>query len=404
MLAVNRVWEAYGSRLAQLHDPDWGPALLAASEVIWSARQRAAALAPAAAVAFPPPIPFIDSIWSPAAFPSEIFPEDAVSPAPMPSAVRKTLERLPVPMVRLPPAILDEPWLYATLGHEMGHVLHHDLRPDLDLTTLSGTVIEERVAQLAPGSKEQQERWFFCNEELVADLFSVLLLGRAALLAMMNLDIGPPDDPFWTKFRDAGTRRYPPRAARLVLLSRWGGAADPAADLVTRLGERGDPTLGPILAEAAADPLTTQLGQALADPWVTGAGAPRRLSDLVGAAPVGLGKGHTLMTATALKVLSEAPDVVAAAKGQIAPSDTAALEMAAGFVWTGQDVRENGGPAQEERAERLRRNAAAMLRACRTSGTRAGAPKAAPDLTDVAELFGTASVATLGAGVEEAVG
>lgn len=161
----------------------------------------------------PPPLPFMSPEWGarPVAFDAGDLPRefaDALSG----EALRRFRLSWPLPTVMLPATYAASPWWLVLLGHEIGHAVHFELG-------LRGPLA--RALAGAGGSS----RWADWSSEVFADAYSVCMMGRAAVLALLVhvLDDAP-------RMQDsADPRNYPPPAIRLELMRRLAvrlGAAD----------------------------------------------------------------------------------------------------------------------------------------------------------------------------------
>jgi hypothetical protein len=126
-------------------------------------------------------------------------------------------------------------------------------------------------AAVAPLAGDAAARaWVAWTEEVLADAWSIALVGRSAAEALAEIELSAPDE-----MRRQATREYPPAALRLALMGR----------LATALG-MGAPTLPEVTAHAAL----------LADPGLAPqAGALDAIRDvLTGELPHGVGSLLTL--------------------------------------------------------------------------------------------------------------
>lgn len=216
---VERVWRYFAERFDQ-RDGD-GPAaacLRAADEVLWSCWRPCFATRPAdprPPLPGPVPLPYLDAVHAPEAFPASLVPADLAAVHADAPFVREHLQTLPVPTVRVPAAAAAEPWLLALVAHEAGHHLQFAA----GLVAPFRDVVAAAVAE-GGGDGDAVERWSGWSIELFADLASVALLGPWALWPIAELELR--DTTRMTVPRGA----YPPGVVRLRLL----------AAAITRLG------------------------------------------------------------------------------------------------------------------------------------------------------------------------
>lgn len=151
--------------------------------------------------------------------------------------LRKYLNQLPIPIVRLPPSCIVAPWWLVYVGHEVGHHIQYDL----DLVSWLGGAVEKAVNDNG-GTAGDAERWGRWSTEIFADIFSVLVMGEWALIAMVELELSNSAAML--------TRRssYPSPVIRLKLL----------ADTADRLHLEGSTQLQARLQTYGLD-LTTQV-------------------------------------------------------------------------------------------------------------------------------------------------
>jgi hypothetical protein len=173
---LDRYWHYFSEKWDQRDDEDAGRTLLAADEVVWSCWSGAfkAAGEPVAAA----PLPYLEPFFTPRAIPRTSPPPDVQRADEL---LRPTLEKLPVPLIGLPPVVQTRPWWLAAIAHETGHHLQHDLAGGVLFSRLGEAVAAAVDANAEPGA------WREWHEELFADACSVLLLGPAAATATAEL-------------------------------------------------------------------------------------------------------------------------------------------------------------------------------------------------------------------------
>jgi hypothetical protein len=269
---VRRVLTYYQGKLDQRNDTSLCGVLRAADEVVWSCWAepfRNASYADPAIAMRPAPLPYIESQYSPTAVPREDPPLD-LRVAGDDSVLVSYLERLPIPLIALPPVCADDPWWLAYIGHEVGHHLQHDLTDGWGLIKAFREVVE--AASGAAGANPKH--WRMWSEEIFADICSVHAMGPAAVYGIVQLELGDVD----TMLR--GKDRYPPPLVRLGIMAAVAGRL--GLDVSSALEPAG--LDGVILPQAAAIAALTEA--ALADPlggrgpfedllgWDTGTFAP----------------------------------------------------------------------------------------------------------------------------------
>jgi hypothetical protein len=209
---VERVWRYFAERFDQRDGFGRAAACLrAADEVLWSCWRpcfSTGPIDPRPSVPGPVPLPYLDAVHAPEAFPATLVPADLAAVHADAPFVRDHLQALPVPTVRVPASAAAEPWLLALVAHEVGHHLQFAA----GLVTAFRDSVEAAVAGQG-GDDEAVDRWSGWSIEVFADLASVALLGPWALWPIAELEL-----------RDAGRMRaprgaYPPGIVRLRLLA-----------------------------------------------------------------------------------------------------------------------------------------------------------------------------------------
>jgi hypothetical protein len=221
---ARRVFEWYRQKFDQRDDKVLASTLAAADELVWSCYAqpyRTIGLTPPAV-----PLPFIEASYSPSAIPRVEPPQDLRSDVNA-EFLNKVLNELPVPVVALPRACVDDPWWLAFTAHEVGHHVEFDL--------FDGALQKSFAAAM---QKAGDARWMGWHEELFADAYSVLMIGPWASWALAEL--------VWDTDRlmlDDTHPRYPAPLVRVQFMSEIAAAlgVDPApafrglkpADLLT---------------------------------------------------------------------------------------------------------------------------------------------------------------------------
>ncbi len=183
---LRNCWNHYREKFDQRDDPDLGPALRAAEEVVWSCYKPffQGSKRPVESI----PLPYIEPEYSPIAF--ERYKAASVLPG-KDSELRAALEgyfgSLPLPLLQLPPAFVTSPWLLPLVGHEVGHFIYPQVQPSYAyLKVFQSLVIT--AAATAGGTHADQEAWAACAPELFADAYAVLTMGPWAYWAIDLLD------------------------------------------------------------------------------------------------------------------------------------------------------------------------------------------------------------------------
>jgi hypothetical protein len=218
---MRRVWTFFRSRFDQRDDPRFKPLLAAADEVVWSCFAGPFRLTNQAVPSAP--LAYVEDRFSPFAIPRVNRPPDLRLDIDA-AFLADFLTALPIPVLGLPPATVEQPWELVFVGHEAGHHVQFDLVAGAGLDTAFATQLAARLEQ-AHGAAAAR-RWAPWHREIFADAWSVMTMGPAALLAFIELEEGV-DARLLQRHPD-----YPPPVVRMALMhalsSQLGMSADPA--------------------------------------------------------------------------------------------------------------------------------------------------------------------------------
>jgi hypothetical protein len=247
-----RLWDFYRLRLDQRRDPAVRATVIACDEIVWSAYEQVMA-SPAVRTAKisrgAAPLPYIHDDYSPAAIDqSRPLPPPLQMPLEFPSwdpALQAIVDRLAAPLLEAPRWCVGAPWWLVFVAHEVGH----HLTARLELLDAIQTSMVEAVTPIAGADAAQA--WASWSEEAVADAWSVALIGRAAVEALVEIELSEP-----STMRRQSTREYPPAALRLALMARVCvalGFEAPAIPEVSRdAALQADADLAPLAAALSA--------------------------------------------------------------------------------------------------------------------------------------------------------
>jgi hypothetical protein len=209
-VSIERLWRFFREKLDQRDDPRAGPLLRAADEVVWSCYHEVFEYTGLATTRGhkATPLSYVEPQYSPAAIQSD---------SPLPANLRPSvdfefleqyLDDIKVPVLRLPPWCIGAPWWLVYAAHEVGHHVLHDL----DLEDCFGGLVEE--AATGRGARGADlAYWLNCAEEIFADLFSVLMMGPYAVLAIAEAEWGTPER------MAERSAIYPPAQVRLAMMA-----------------------------------------------------------------------------------------------------------------------------------------------------------------------------------------
>jgi hypothetical protein len=207
---IRRAWDFFRAKFDQRDSPSLFPALAAADEVLWSCYkpffQNAGAARP------PAPLAYIEFDYLPSAILAsqghQIERLDELDEGPLAGYFAS----LPLPVLRLPPAIVTAPWTLVLIAHEMGHFVMPYLDRDgarfLDnFAALIRTAVDE-----AQGSEADAKNWQRWAPEIFADWFATANCGIWAIWGIAQYEITVE-----SRMRTPKTF-YPSPEVRLLLL------------------------------------------------------------------------------------------------------------------------------------------------------------------------------------------
>lgn len=210
---LKRVWEFYRVKFDQRDDTAGVARVLdAADELVWSCYKQIfinPAKLPAGVVIGPAPLPFISPQYSPGAYEHGKPTPEELKASGIDLNLEKNISTLPVPLLRLPPWCVHSPWWLIFAAHEIGHHIQYELH----LQDALGEKLFKDL-KLAQVGEAEAGRWKNWSQEIFADLFSLMMVGPAALRALAEIERTQP-------VRMAHPReKYPAPAVRLELLRR----------------------------------------------------------------------------------------------------------------------------------------------------------------------------------------
>ena len=365
---LDRYWSYFSSKWDQRDDDAVKATLFAADEVVWScwATPFRTAAEPIASA----PLPYLEPFYSPRAIQRSSPPADVQRADPL---LRSALKTLPLPLVGLPPVVHSRPWWLASLAHEIGHHIEHDLLSGALYGTLPAT-IEDAVPEDA-----DPRRWRGWHEEIFADTWSVLLLGPAAAAA--TCELLRSSDVLMLAEDDA----YPSTAVRQSLMSDVLSAAGCPGPAVPDY--RPDSLDGFELDDAEQDLRSTALERRLLAPRVAGA--------LILLSPSGSSPLPKLAGWDARRYAEDGEvaywrkQLLAAGGDPLPETDphTARTALAGGVAaWEAISEIDDDTQRGEDR-HRLEERMHRLLPLCRPEGKRAARASPAPDMAPAEEVL-----------------
>ena len=218
-----RAWDYFREKFDQRDDRGLSPAVRAADEVLWSCYKP---FFDALGLPRPaPPLPYIEKTYSPTALRAgdsgHLEKSDEVEDSPL----ADFFNRLPVPLLQLPPMAVSAPWMLVLIAHETGHFVQEYVPAPKNYRE----VFRERLQAIAKpiGGSDAESAWGRWAPEIFADLYSVALCGVWAVWVMAQFELARAGKPT-TRGRD-----YPSPLVRVWLLSKFASEAGlPGADMV----------------------------------------------------------------------------------------------------------------------------------------------------------------------------
>lgn len=206
-----RVFRFFRDKFDQRDDCDMGQTLRAADDVLWSCYKPFFQRPKTAGLLGPPPLPYIESEYSPLAIrkeqkPLSLYLDKEIKFEPL----QKLLEDMPVDLMRLPTSTVSAAWTLALVAHEAGHFIMPAVGQGY--AKQFGESLARAVAA-AGGGGDDEANWHAWAPEVFADWYSVLMIGPWAPWVMAQFELKD------AKAMAVTRKYYPPPVVRLKLLS-----------------------------------------------------------------------------------------------------------------------------------------------------------------------------------------
>ncbi|MGO9470180.1 MAG: hypothetical protein ACLQIB_05770 [Isosphaeraceae bacterium] len=208
---LRRIWQYYREKFEQRSDPELKDLLAAADEVVWSCYAPVFQGRPKLPNR-PAPLAYVESYYSPAALPVDMVPAILADPEVGEKFLKKMLDCLPIPVVRLPPVCARAPWWLTYLAHEVGHHVQFNLVVNRGMVNEFETLIESVAKE--HGHAADAAEWKRWSVEIFADVFSVVAIGPWAIWAILEFEFNRPEQMVRRK------TYYPAPAVRLRLMEQ----------------------------------------------------------------------------------------------------------------------------------------------------------------------------------------
>lgn len=223
-----RVFRFFRDKFDQRDDAELGQTLRAADEVLWSCYKPFFQRPRTAGLLGPPPLPYIESEYSPLAIRKEQKPGSLDKQIKF-EPLQKLLDEMPVDLMRLPTSTVSAAWSLALVGHEAGHFVMPAVGQGY--AKQFGDALSQAVAA-AGGDGDDEANWYAWAPEVFADWYSVLMVGPWAPWVMAQFELKD------AKAMAEPRKSYPPPVVRLKLLSELADHYAPgeAARSAARLG------------------------------------------------------------------------------------------------------------------------------------------------------------------------
>lgn len=181
---TRRLWDCYREKIDQRGPNRHRGLVEAADEVAWSCfrpaleiNEKVAGVVPGAS-----PLPYVENFYSPRAFMADVSPEQLESREDQ-TFVEKYLPKMPIPLVGVPLACVESPWLLVTVSHEIGHHVQHQILSRPGLVEAFKELLTATVRQAASDKplpfSTAADRWRSWSKEIYADLYAITQLGEA---------------------------------------------------------------------------------------------------------------------------------------------------------------------------------------------------------------------------------
>lgn len=229
-----RVFDFFRERFAQ-RDVEGSATermLRAADDVIWSCYSPFFTGAEMAARREPPPLPYIETGYSPAALRRDQTPGSLIKRGKELDPLRECLKRMPIPLLQLPPVGLNSVWALALIGHEVGHFIQPAVGEDSAYVSVFRGIVEEAAKGVPGCDAEEAEHWGDWSPEVFADWYFTVTMGPWAVWVMGQFELA--DEGKMLEQRDG----YPSRLSRMALLAALADNYLPGAGarMLLRLG------------------------------------------------------------------------------------------------------------------------------------------------------------------------
>lgn len=167
-----RAWDYFRGKFDQRRDPRYAGTLQAADEVVWSCYRPFFRQPLDHRVPEPAPLPYVELEYSPVAVRRDQGSVIGGRPDHQELLVA-AFQKLPTPVLKLPASAIENPWVIALTGHEIGHFVQRMISANpLQSVAVFRETIEKAAGDAAWGS------W---SVEIFADWYSVLMLGQWSL-------------------------------------------------------------------------------------------------------------------------------------------------------------------------------------------------------------------------------
>ncbi len=354
LIWIRYAWNYFQEKLDQRNDDVIRNVLQAADEVSWSCFST---FFRSAGLTVPPaPIPYIEYDYVPSALRPGQAHVLSRKPGVDAGPLKTYFESLPVPLLRLPPAIVTAPWSLVLICHEVGHLVQEWVEPARAFYTTFADLVADTAAAAEAGT--DRARWAVWSQEVFADLCLAITAGPWAVWSLAP----------WVVTADSAMQqpldKYPPPALRLALLDRMSRTVHmpTSTDVFQALGVT--PVDNPVVNAVAG----------IVDRSFIVNGRAAKFSELLKSAPDSMQKkGRVAEWASQLLGAGE----VVPENDQTSARDAAVAASRAHFLAFSDDGQ----------VEALAPKATALIRDCYAQGVRAGSTPPLPTTPLADALF-----------------
>jgi hypothetical protein len=218
ILELHRIWEFFRSKFVLRSLPWFSDYLVAADEFAWkcyrAAQEKVSAQHVAPEAIKEPPLVFFNGGSSPFSMRRKLVYQAEEVPREALQTVKffELLKDLPIPLIGIPWFQIQYLPDALVIGHEVGHIVRHDLR--LQATTEALLVQGMKNGKVA---EERQTAWFAWLDEMFADIYGNLATGPAFVGSLIDFVAMDKNDVMQEQPSSLNWGTYPTVYLRVLL-------------------------------------------------------------------------------------------------------------------------------------------------------------------------------------------